>query len=92
MAIDFAVTRAEHDLIHQIVKRAMSEHPGYFDPLTLDMDLTAAHMNGCRLDLSALLAAEAFDFAHDIAGISRHIDRESGELGDCFVPRFAKRA
>ncbi|HAM42008.1 MAG TPA: hypothetical protein DDX89_02280 [Candidatus Omnitrophica bacterium] len=92
MAINFAVTRVEHDLIHQIVTRTLKEHPGYFDPLTLHMDLTAAHMNGCRLDLSALFAAEAFEFAHDIAGITRHIDRETGELGDCFVPRFAQRA
>jgi hypothetical protein len=53
------------------------------------MDITAAHANGRPLDLAGLLAAKDGDFAHDVFGIRRHIDRNTGQLMDCFVPRFA---
>lgn len=53
------------------------------------MDLTACHTNGCALDLPALLAAGDSDFTHDVAGITRHINRTTGTLRDGFVPRFA---
>ena len=54
------------------------------------MDLTAAHRNACALDLRNLLAADDFNFGHDVLGIRRHLNRETGELGGCFVPRFAR--
>jgi hypothetical protein len=54
------------------------------------MDITACHLNGCKLDLAKLLAADDFNFAHDVLGIRRHIDRETGQLMNCFRPRFAK--
>ncbi len=56
------------------------------------MDLMAADgVNGnLPIDWDAMLAGDAFDFAHDIVGILRHMDRRTGKLGDCFVPRFAK--
>lgn len=46
-----------------------------------------------ELDLEGLLKAKPFDFAHDICGIIRHMDRSSypGKLTDCFVPRFARQ-
>ena len=55
---------------------------------TIMMDVSAAHIK-CPLDLKGLLGAEDIDFIHDVAGISRHIDRGTGELKDCFLPRFA---
>jgi hypothetical protein len=33
-------------------------------------------------------AVEDFNFAHDIMGIHRHIDRNTGVLTECFSPRF----
>ncbi len=51
------------------------------------MDITATHANGCPLDLDKLLAAPDFDFAHDVFGIRRHLDRTTGELRDFFLPR-----
>ena len=44
-----------------------------------------------ELDLQKLLDAPAFDFAHDICGIIRHMDRSSypGKLMNCFWPRCA---
>ena len=58
------------------------------DRLTLFMDLEHAHVD-IPMDLNALLAAKDTDFAHDVCGIQRHMDRSTGKLGDCFVPRCA---
>lgn len=60
--------------------------PSFMD---ISMDVTAAHANGNPLRLHALLAADDFNFAHDVFGIHRHMNRDTGELGDCFVPRFS---
>jgi hypothetical protein len=55
------------------------------------MDLTACHANGCPLKLEKMLSWERdFDLAHDVWGINRHIDRKTGEMPDCFLPRFAE--
>jgi hypothetical protein len=42
------------------------------------------------LDLNKLLNFSDLDFIHDVLGIKRHIDRNSGELGGCFLPRCAR--
>lgn len=54
------------------------------------MDIEAAHWKR-PLYLRNLLAASDENFAHDVFGIIRHLDRETGELRDCFVPRYAVR-
>jgi len=56
----------------------------------LAMDLEAAH-HVCPLRLADLLAADDGDFGHDVGGIVQHLDRDTGELTDCFCPRFAVR-
>jgi hypothetical protein len=55
------------------------------------MDLEAVNSNGCPLDFQSLLDFPNFDFGHDIYGIGKHIDRTTGKLQDCFLPRCAKR-
>lgn len=55
------------------------------------MDITAVHANGNQLDLTALLAADDSNFAHDVFGIRRHLNRDTGELEDFFTPRFSAR-
>ncbi len=57
---------------------------------SIEMDITATHLNGCSLRLKDLLNANRFNFVHDIVGISRHINRITGKLENCFLPRFAK--
>lgn len=57
-------------------------------PIDVRMDLAAAHAT-CPLRLEELAGAPAFDFAHDLVGIYRHLNRETGELENCFVPRLA---
>jgi hypothetical protein len=89
--IRWDASRKDIDLIHAIGKRVFRELEGYPDDrVTLDMDLTACHCNGCPINFQKLLDAPAFDFAHDIYGIRRHINRETGQLENCFVPRCAK--
>ena len=58
------------------------------DRLTLHMDITACHLNGNPLRLDELLAADDANFGHDVFGIVRYMDRETGKLTDCFSPRF----
>lgn len=60
------------------------------DRFTLDMDITTVHCNGCPLDLEKLLAADDFNFAHDVFQIPAHINRHTGALEHCFLPRCAK--
>ncbi len=44
------------------------------------------------LRLADLLAADDFNFAHDVFGIMRHIDRRTGRLDNHFVPRFCSES
>lgn len=60
------------------------------DRLEILMDLQAVHYH-TKLDLKGLAEADDFNFAHDIGGIARHLDRKTGKLRDCFVPRFCLR-
>lgn len=95
MSISFETTREELDLITKIAERADREifEPHGIQQTRMDtiMDLSACIANGCPLKLADLLAADDFNFAHDVAGIRRHIDRTTGKLLDCFLPRFAQR-
>jgi hypothetical protein len=95
MRPNFNTSREQLELISKIADRAHdlehgagARHHGQ-ETMTWLMDLSAV-MNSCPIDLAALLAADDANFAHDVFGIRRHIDRETGELGDCFLPRFAK--
>lgn len=91
--ISFDVSREDSQVITQIVDRAetMAANRGTeLDRMSLYMDLTACHANGCPLKLRELLeAVEDYSFAHDVFGISRHIDRKTGKLTDCFLPRYS---
>ncbi|MFA6167824.1 MAG: hypothetical protein WC700_14480 [Gemmatimonadaceae bacterium] len=92
--VSFEVTPQEHVAIERIAERArdLAVRVGAIYPLVdALMDVTACHANGMPLDLDGLLAADDADFAHDVFGINRHIDRATGQLGDCFVPRYARR-
>lgn len=88
------VTKEEMELIDKIVCRLEQLHAHHdleFDRFAFGMDLVATHKNGCPLDLSRLLAAPNFDFSHDCAGISRHLNRKTGQLEGCFSPRYSAR-
>lgn len=86
--VSFNTTTEEAQKISAIVARAKAIDPTV-DMEALSMDIADLHVNGCPLDLDRFLAAELFNFVHDIAGIMRHLDRETGQLKNCFLPRFA---
>jgi hypothetical protein len=83
-------TPAELETTTRIIDRAytMARQNGMtLDRFSLEMDLAATHAL-TPLDLDALLAADDFNFAHDVFGIMGHINRATGTMGDGFVPRF----
>lgn len=63
------------------------------EPMRTDVEMTVSAVfaqGQVDLDLDRLLAFPDFDFAHDIAGMLAHIDRETGRLTRCFLPRAAR--
>lgn len=88
--IDWNTTRDEENTITAIMNRAVKEGLIEKDEAAnLRMDLAACHSMDIKLDFEKLLDFPRFDLAHDLGGIRRHIDRETGKLGGCFLPRCA---
>ena len=83
--------KTDMDLIDKITIRAKKDCVDFVTPQTLNMDLTAVHITSCPLDLNRLLEADKGNFLHDIFGICSHINRETGELLNCFWPRYASK-
>lgn len=54
------------------------------------MDIEAADAD-VGLDLDKLLEFDDGDFSHDVGGIARHLNHETGKLEACFLPRCALR-
>lgn len=76
-----------HNTLVKILDRA--EKLGIkFKRTSLIMDLDSLR----ELDLPRLEQFPDFDFAHDICGIMRHMDRSSwpGKLTGCFSPRCTR--
>lgn len=93
--VKFDCTKEEHRIAREIAARvhAMASNASvrHLHPVSdVVMDIIAVHRNGCPLRLAELLAADDFNFAHDVFGIRRHLDRTTGQLRNCFVPRFAR--
>lgn len=87
--VNFTAKKTEILLINKIAKRAVKLNPEY-DYMDCQMDISACHSNGNPIDLKKLLKADDFNFAHDVFGINRHINRETGKLKDFFLPRASK--
>lgn len=88
MTIDLDVTSEELEKILKIIGR-FEGFGKVMNCMSLEMDIVACHRNGCPLDLDGLLAADDFNLAHDVVGISNHINRETGKLERHFLPRYA---
>ena len=82
------LTRADSIYISKITNRVISMYPA-LSKLSVEMDITAAHL-ASPLDLDRFLEFEDLDFYHDICGIRENIDRRTGELKNCFLPRCAR--
>jgi hypothetical protein len=88
------------DLHYKIAERGRKMGLCMFSNLSLLMDLEAAQIE-YDLDCERLLKANDFNFAHDICGIQKHIDREQTSFAclppkivfeKCFLPRFTRPA
>jgi hypothetical protein len=92
--LSFRISKDDHELVSDIADRAMGlARQAKLDVRKMDiiMDLTAVHANGCRMDFAALATADQFNMAHDVFGIMRHLNRQTGQLEGFFVPRFSQR-
>jgi len=57
----------------------------------IDVMITLDKLTGVELDLHGLLFSSDFDFMHDMSGIFNFMDRETGKLKNCFLPRYARK-
>jgi hypothetical protein len=92
--LNFIVSAVDGDLLYRIAIRAshLAQSHGQDYPIAdALMDLTACHVNACRLQLAELAQAPNLDFSHDVFGIQRHLNRDTGKLENCFTPRYADR-
>lgn len=90
----FTVSREDSDIISKIVGRGWALgwlRQSYNSRMDMQMDVTAVHANGNPLRLADLLAADDFNFGHDMSGICNCLDRDTGKLLKGFSPRFSKR-
>ena len=91
--LNWDTTREDMSTIHTIVTqaRAAFRRAGLVarSPLDIEMDITACHCNGTPLRLTDMVDAPDADLLHDVCGIARHLDRETGQLRDGFMPRYA---
>jgi len=88
--VKFESSKKDMLIMMQIANRVKADCEVHYDRQDLMMDLDAVNSNGCPLDFEKLRSFPIFDFCHDIYGILNHIDRSTGELTDCFLPRCAK--
>jgi hypothetical protein len=90
--VDFAtLTDEERVVVGKIIERAQAMWRGFGlrppSKLNLTMDICAVHAR-MPLRLAEWLEADDFNFSHDIGGIVKHMNRQTGELEGFFVPRF----
>lgn len=85
-----AFTPEEEEAVKVIIDRMIGQGFITVDPMDIHMDLSATHYN-CPLDLIKMSQADDFNMIHDVTGIARHLNRKTGELENCFLPRCAKQ-
>lgn len=86
------ISEYDRAFINKVAKRACElykDNGMAVDLLSMEMDLTVVHACCGGLRLEDLLCADAHNLIHDVSGINRHLNRETFELENCFVPRFA---
>lgn len=84
--------RSEFETQLAIAGRAQTLYRGIGirdDFITISMDIENAHAI-CPMKLDEWLTADDSNFAHDMLGIRRHLNRRTLVLEDGFLPRFAK--
>lgn len=93
MSINFTCSDDDRAMISDITDRFMDIAEGFGEELNrmdVVMDITATHCNGCPLRLEDMMEADDLNLAHDVGGIGRYLNRETGKLEGYFRPRFAQ--
>ncbi|MFT8646522.1 hypothetical protein [Gluconacetobacter sp.] len=85
------VSRIADRLVDALVSQGIKKASWTVFHLETRMDLTAAHANGCPMDFDLLLNTDKTTLMHDVGGISRHLDRDTGTLTGNFRPRTARK-
>jgi hypothetical protein len=92
------LSRDDFDQIEMVLDRAVKRFNELAPPHdkmdrdeinSLRMDLCAVGKH-CPMNWTALSCAPLTHLVHDVFGIRQHIDRSTGKLGGCFLPRYAK--
>lgn len=82
-------TKEEYQVISKIANRAIGKRINlHNDRLSLLMDIENTHET-IPLRLSDLLHADDFNFAHDVIGIQQNLNRDTKQMDNFFLPRFA---
>jgi len=81
------ITQTDQDKCIEIINRAKTLID-IKDRMGTEMDIMAAHIS-CPLKLGELLKADNFNFLHDVCGIINNLNRKTGKLDNCFLPRFS---
>ena len=77
--------------IHAIAKRACklaSSLDVKINFLVMSMDIQKCHESN-PLKLDELLKSDNGNFGHDVFGIREHLNRKTGQLENCFSPRYS---
>lgn len=82
------MTTTDLILISAIADRAMRVINYDRDKISWMMDIEAVHKS-MGLKLESLLVTDLLNFVHDLAGIANYLNRKTGQLENCFVPRYA---
>ncbi len=94
--VQFVIESTKPDdivLINRIATRTVDLCKRYGLPapsqMQMGLDIAIAHARR-PMNLWTFLRASDEDFTHDVLGISRHVDRESGHMRDGWTPRHLK--
>lgn len=89
--VKFDISNEDRKYVNIIIDRACALKLVAIDIQSSRMDLIATHANGCPMDFKRMAEADDFNFTHDFCGIANRIDRTTGKLTLCFLPRFARK-
>lgn len=79
--------------MEKVVQRAVFHYSQFgvvLDPVRLTLDLSAVKTLIPNICFKALLESEDDDFAHDIFGVVKNLNRETGHLENNFLPRYLR--
>lgn len=91
---NFKVSHPDFLILEKIAARAWKigwVRVMYENPMAVLIDATAVHANGNPLLLDELLAADDFNFEHDLTVICHRLDRDTGKLAAGYTLRYSQR-